>query len=69
LDSSHGSILEQGRVFSKDNSGAAWSKHGVDATTNLSPANWIPILTNQSPFTLKDTSTQSQRFYRARFMQ
>lgn len=49
--------------------GAAGNKYAIDATTNLSPANWIPILTNQSPFTFKDTNTMLQRFYRARFVQ
>ena len=46
--------------------GAAGNKYAVDATSNLSPANWIPILTNQAPFTFKDTNTLAQRFYRAR---
>jgi hypothetical protein len=49
--------------------GAAGGKYAIDATTNLSPANWIPVLTNQSPFIFSDTNVMSQRFYRARFVQ
>lgn len=48
--------------------GTAGDNYAVDASTNLSPANWISILTNQSPFTFKDTNTVPQRFYRARFV-
>jgi hypothetical protein len=46
--------------------GTAGNNYAIDASTNLSAANWVPILTNQSPFTFKDTNTVPQRFYRAR---
>ena len=46
--------------------GTAGDNYAIDAGTNLSAANWVPILTNQSPFTFKDTNTVLQRFYRAR---
>jgi hypothetical protein len=46
--------------------GTAGDNYAIDASTNLSTANWVPILTNQSPFTFKDTNTAPQLFYRAR---
>jgi hypothetical protein len=49
--------------------GAAGDNYAIEASTNLSTASWVPILTNQSPFTFKDTNTIPQRFYRARFVQ
>ena len=46
--------------------GTAGDNYAVDASTNLSTTDWVPILTNQSPFTFNDTNTIPQRFYRAR---
>jgi hypothetical protein len=46
--------------------GTAAANYAVDACTNLSAPNWVPILTNQSPFIFKDTNTIPLRFYRAR---
>ena len=46
--------------------GTAGDNYAIDASTNLSTANWVPVLTNQSPFTFKDTNTVAQLFYRAR---
>jgi hypothetical protein len=46
--------------------GPVGSNYDVEASTNLLTTNWIAILTNQSPFTFKDTNTIPQRFYRAR---
>lgn len=48
--------------------GTAGYNYAIDATASLSPANWIPLLTNTSPFTFNDTNTLPQRFYRARFV-
>jgi DNA/RNA endonuclease G (NUC1) len=45
--------------------GATGSNYIIQATTDLSSPNWIPILTNVAPFTFVDTNTTfSQRFYR-----
>ena len=43
----------------------------IEATTNLSGANWISLATNVSPFALVDTNTSlySSRFYRTRAAQ
>jgi hypothetical protein len=49
--------------------GAVGDNYAIEASTNLSTASWVPILTNQSPFTFNDTNTMPQRFYRARFVQ
>jgi hypothetical protein len=46
--------------------GVAGNSYAVDASTNLTAAGWVPVLTNQSPFTFKDTNTSPQRFYRVR---
>jgi len=46
--------------------GAAGNNYAVDASANLSPANWVPMVTNQSPFVFKDTNSSQQKFYRAR---
>jgi hypothetical protein len=48
--------------------GTAGDNYAIDASTNLSTASWIPIFTNQSPFTFNDTNMAPQRFYRARFV-
>ena len=49
--------------------GMANSNYVLQASTNLAATNWIPVLTNSSPFgivSLADTNTQnySKRFYR-----
>jgi len=43
----------------------------IQATTNLTSANWIPIYTNMPPFSFTDlnTSVYPYRFYRALFGQ
>jgi hypothetical protein len=49
--------------------GVAGNSYAVDACTNLSSGSWVPLLTNQSPFTFDDTNSMSQwsqRYYRAR---
>ncbi len=46
--------------------GTAGGNYAVEVSTNLSGTNWTSILTNQSPFTFKDTNTTPQRFYRAK---
>ena len=46
--------------------GTPGDNYAVDATTNLSASSWIPMFTNQSPFTFNDTNTIPQRFYRVR---
>jgi DNA/RNA endonuclease G (NUC1) len=45
-----------------------WSgtNYVVQATTNLSMGNWIPLKTNVAPFQFTDTNAASQKFYRAR---
>jgi hypothetical protein len=48
--------------------GMAGGNYAVQVSTNLSTTNWLPILTNQSPFTYTDTNTQPLRFYRAKFV-
>jgi hypothetical protein len=48
--------------------GTAGDNYAIEVSTNLSTTNWVSILTNQSPFTFKDTNTMPQRFYRARFV-
>lgn len=45
--------------------GSVGANYAVEASTNFSTTNWVSILTNQSPFTFKDTNTIPQRFYRA----
>ena len=46
--------------------GTVGSNYVVQATTNLSPATWMPIRTNAAPFTFVETNvtTSPQRFYR-----
>jgi hypothetical protein len=48
--------------------GAAGNNYAVEVSTNLSATNWVSVLTNQSPYTFKDTNTMPLRFYRARAM-
>jgi hypothetical protein len=48
--------------------GAMKVNYAVDVSTNLSSPNWIPISTNQSPFTFKDTNNLPGRFYRGRLV-
>jgi hypothetical protein len=48
--------------------GTAGDNYAVDANTNLSTASWIPVFTNQSPFSFNDTNKIPQRFYRARYV-
>jgi endonuclease/exonuclease/phosphatase family metal-dependent hydrolase len=48
-------------------SGSAGSNYVVQASTNLSGSNWLPLQTNSSPFNFVETNSGSypQRFYRA----
>ncbi|HXI71063.1 MAG TPA: hypothetical protein VNN22_11975 [Verrucomicrobiae bacterium] len=48
--------------------GLAGNNYAIEVSTNLSTPNWVAILTNQSPFTFKDTNTIPRQFYRARFV-
>lgn len=48
--------------------GVADNSYAVDASTNLSSGIWVPLLTNQSPFTFIDTNSLSLQFYRARLV-
>ena len=46
--------------------GTTGSNYVVQATTNLSPANWVGQLTNASPFTFTDSNLAApQKYYRA----
>jgi DNA/RNA endonuclease G (NUC1) len=51
--------------FSFSLTGTAGTNYVVQATTNLSPATWITLKTNASPFTFIDTNVEmfKQRFY------
>jgi hypothetical protein len=42
------------------------NNYAVEVSTNLSAPVWVAILTNQTPFTFKDTNDLPRRFYRAR---
>jgi len=46
--------------------GTVGDNYAVEVSTNLSQPNWVPFLTNPSPFTITDTNPVPQRFYRAR---
>ena len=47
-------------------SGTTGSNYIVQGTTNLSPANWIPLRTNPAPFTFSETNPAAPlKFYRA----
>jgi len=46
-------------------SGTAGSNYVVQATTNLNPANWIPLITNAAPFLFIESNPLPQRFYRS----
>ena len=45
--------------------GTAGSNYVVQASTSLSSANWISLLTNAAPFVFIETNVFSQRFYRS----
>ena len=47
-------------------SGTAGSNYVVQATTNLAPPNWIPLITNPAPFIFIQSNANlfMQRFYR-----
>ena len=47
-------------------SGTAGSNYVVQATTNLAPPNWIPLITNPAPFVFIQSNANlfMQRFYR-----
>jgi hypothetical protein len=54
----------------KGSAHASGSNYVVQASSNLSSAIWLPLLTNASPFTFVDTSsTLGRRYYRAVFIQ
>ena len=55
-----------GTQFGFTVSGTAGLNYIVQASTNLSATNWIPIFTNASPFPFGDTNVVApQKFYRA----
>jgi hypothetical protein len=64
-----GSLIATNNQIQFTITGTAGDNYAIDASTNLSNTNWIPILTNASPFTFKDTNTLQQRYYRARSAQ
>ena len=47
--------------------GTVGTNYIVQATTNLSSPNWIPLVTNRAPFTFTETNARlfGRRFYRA----
>lgn len=55
-----------GGVFQFGVTGQLGANYVIQGTTNLSPANWIPLQTNVSPFTFYDSNAVDfpQRFYR-----
>jgi hypothetical protein len=50
--------------------GRAGSNYVIQAATNLSAPNWLPVLTNAAPFTFVESNgvPRPQRFYRAVFL-
>jgi len=48
--------------------GTTGSNYVVEVTTNLSPANWVPVITNAAPFVFIQSNTPSSapQFYRVR---
>jgi hypothetical protein len=44
------------------------NNYAVEVSTNLSAPVWVAILTNQTPFTFKDSNDLPRRFYRARLV-
>lgn len=46
--------------------GVAGNSYAVDACTNISSGNWVPVVTNKSPFIFTDNDSVSQRYYRVR---
>jgi len=40
----------------------------LQASTNLSTTNWVPVETNTSPFIFTDPNTYPQRFYRGVYL-
>lgn len=61
-----GSLVATNNQIQFTVTGTPGDNYAIDATTNLSPASWIPAITSASPFTFKDPNTLQQRFYRAR---
>lgn len=45
-------------------SGYAGTNYVVEATTNLTNPNWLPLITNAAPFTFDDSNSLPHRFYR-----
>lgn len=59
------SVTFSNNHFSVMLTGTAGSNYIVQATTNLSSANWVSLITNAAPFTLIETNLSSPiRFYR-----
>jgi hypothetical protein len=55
-----------GNAFNFTVSGSAGANYVVQTSTNLASNNWIPVLTNVSPFNFTDTNFPAlQKFYRA----
>jgi hypothetical protein len=61
-----GSLVATNRQIQFNITGTAGFNYAIEVSTNLTKTNWVPILTNASPFTFKDTNTLPQRFFRAR---
>lgn len=53
-----------GHQFQFTVNGTTGSNYVVQATTNLTAADWIPLLTNSAPFIFTESDQFHQRFYR-----
>jgi len=61
-----GTVTFQTNLIQFTVSGGANYTYAVDVSTNLSLTNWVPVVTNASPFTFRDTNNLPLRFYHAR---
>ncbi len=53
-------------VFSLGVTGAVTANYVIQTSTNLNPANWLPVFTNASPFSYGESNLLApQKFYRA----
>jgi len=52
--------------FSFEVTGSSGANYAVQSTTDLNSTNWLPVVTNISPFSFSDTNfSATQKFYRA----
>jgi hypothetical protein len=63
-------VLDQpqadGNQFSFGVTGSSGASYVVQSTTDLNSTNWLPVVTNISPFSFSDTNfSAAQKFYRA----